>query len=299
MTRLTFVTATAVLALMTAPALAESHASSADMTETDQTVTPADQAENTDSQGSEDGTETADSTAPTADDDTVTMTGDKSETADNADPMAEDGGETADNADPMAEDDSETAENADPMAEDDSETAENAEPVAEDDSETAESADPMAEGETSMADSDDPMVPTGNATADAAPEGMEDGTEAAANTQLLRVSGIEGGVVYTLDAQEQADWDTELMHDGIAEGWTRIGSIEDVVLSADGKLAGVVAEVGGFLGIGDKFVMLPVEEMKLVPTGEDSYAIVTPFTEDRLTSMQSIDEAMARGDTDG
>jgi sporulation protein YlmC with PRC-barrel domain len=47
----------------------------------------------------------------------------------------------------------------------------------------------------------------------------------------------------------------------------RIGKIEDVIVSPDGKVTMAVLEVGGFLGIGDRRVAIPVEQFTaLAPT---------------------------------
>ena len=48
-----------------------------------------------------------------------------------------------------------------------------------------------------------------------------------------------------------------------------------------GRLAGVIAEVGGFLDIADKHVMLQVGDVDLVPVDDQSYAFITPFSEER------------------
>ncbi|KID12557.1 hypothetical protein P279_27250 [Rhodobacteraceae bacterium PD-2] len=110
---------------------------------------------------------------------------------------------------------------------------------------------------------------------------------------MVPVSAISGGVVYTTTVDSaDANWEGTASYDAVGEGWERIGSIQDVVLSSEGKIEGIVAEVGGFLGIGDKFVMLPTTDFKLVPIDEDSYAVVTPYTTDQLTDMETYDSTM-------
>ncbi|MGP6088824.1 PRC-barrel domain-containing protein [Antarctobacter jejuensis] len=106
----------------------------------------------------------------------------------------------------------------------------------------------------------------------------------------VKLSAISGSPIYTLSSEEEADWDISVDYTEVSDNWERIGSVDDVVLSADGKIEGVLAEVGGFLGIGDKLVMLPVSDMKMVLVDEDTYAVVTPFTSERLTGMDEYDE---------
>ena len=43
----------------------------------------------------------------------------------------------------------------------------------------------------------------------------------------------------------------------------KVGTIADLVMDQDQKLVGVVLSVGGFLGIGDKWVAVPVEQIEL------------------------------------
>lgn len=43
----------------------------------------------------------------------------------------------------------------------------------------------------------------------------------------------------------------------------RVGEIEDIVIGKDDQIRQVVVEVGGFLGIGDKSVAVPIDELQL------------------------------------
>jgi sporulation protein YlmC with PRC-barrel domain len=66
----------------------------------------------------------------------------------------------------------------------------------------------------------------------------------------LRTSKIVGSTVYN-EANEN------------------IGTVEDIVLKPDGSMDEVVLSVGGFLGIGDKFVSVPFNELKVARDGEN------------------------------
>ena len=55
----------------------------------------------------------------------------------------------------------------------------------------------------------------------------------------------------------------------------QIGEIEDIILDRSGQMVGIVAEVGGFLDIGDKHVMLSVDDVRLVPVDDTTYSFVT------------------------
>src|SRR6476646_4302561 len=91
---------------------------------------------------------------------------------------------------------------------------------------------------------------------------------AADNTQSqdeLRTSKIVGSKVYN-DANEN------------------IGSVEDIVLKPDGTMDEVVLSVGGFLGIGDKYVAVPFNDLKISRDGS-SLKITTNGTKDSLKAL--------------
>ena len=60
-----------------------------------------------------------------------------------------------------------------------------------------------------------------------------------------------------------------------------VGTIADLVLDQDQKLVGVVLSVGGFLGITEKWVAVPVEEIDF-PTAEQPARLLVAVTEEQL-----------------
>ncbi|MBV7392767.1 PRC-barrel domain-containing protein [Mameliella sediminis] len=172
---------------------------------------------------------------------------------------------TGDTMDPAA--DPVPMEQADPMA---------ADPAAETDApdmtdkDVAEDADPMTPK----------PVPSDMAKADGA---SQSGLMAP-----VKASVIIGAPIYTLSETGEAEWDASVRYEAVADEWTRIGSIDDFVVDESGKITGLVAEVGGFLGLGDTFVLLPLDEAKMVMVSETSYAVVTPFTGDQLADMERV-----------
>ena len=55
-------------------------------------------------------------------------------------------------------------------------------------------------------------------------------------------------------------------------------------------MIGIVAEIGGFLGIGEHNVLLPVGDVRLVPVDDQSYSYVTRYTEEQLEQLPDVDE---------
>jgi putative membrane protein len=66
----------------------------------------------------------------------------------------------------------------------------------------------------------------------------------------------------------------------------KVGKIEDVVLDQTGKYFAVLA-VGGFLGIGDKNVAVPLNDLQLA---QDEAYLMSSATEDQLKQMPEYDE---------
>ena len=62
-----------------------------------------------------------------------------------------------------------------------------------------------------------------------------------------------------------------------------IGSIEDIILK-NGSMDEVVLSVGGFLGMGDKYVAVPFSDLKITRDGS-SRKIVTSGTKDSLKAL--------------
>ncbi len=70
------------------------------------------------------------------------------------------------------------------------------------------------------------------------------------------------------------------------DDWQDLGSINDVLMTADGKVDAVLIDVGGFLGIGSKTVALTMASVKIVPdsdaTGE--FFLASTLSKDTLNA---------------
>lgn len=107
---------------------------------------------------------------------------------------------------------------------------------------------------------------------------------------LIRTRDITGGDIYTLNGPMDEDTWGNWEADGVGPDWNDIGEIEDIILDRNGQMIGIVAEIGGFLDIGDKHVLIPVEDIRLTPVDDKTYVIVTRKTEEQLEEMESVDE---------
>jgi sporulation protein YlmC with PRC-barrel domain len=78
---------------------------------------------------------------------------------------------------------------------------------------------------------------------------------------------------------------SKLIGSKVYKGDTSIGQIEDLLVDLDhATVAAVILSVGGFLGLGDKLVALPVSQIKV---GSEA-KFTTDLTKDQLTSAPAF-----------
>ncbi len=69
----------------------------------------------------------------------------------------------------------------------------------------------------------------------------------------------------------------------------KIGEIEDFILQADGSVEAVVVEVGGFLGVGEKDVLVNWSALQMTMDGNNLRVTAPGLTRDVLTNAQGVD----------
>jgi sporulation protein YlmC with PRC-barrel domain len=74
-----------------------------------------------------------------------------------------------------------------------------------------------------------------------------------------------------------------------------VGDINDVLLDRDGKVAAVIVGVGGFLGMGEKDVALPYDQLTFAKDAASTLVVGTSATKE---SLQVAPEYVAPGDSD-
>jgi len=85
----------------------------------------------------------------------------------------------------------------------------------------------------------------------------------------LLASNLIGSTVYSQDNQS-------------------IGDINDIILSQEGQPSQVIVGVGGFLGIGEKDVVLDMSKLQIAATDDGKVKIVTQTTQDDLRNMPAF-----------
>ena len=80
----------------------------------------------------------------------------------------------------------------------------------------------------------------------------------------------------------------------------KVGTIADLVMDQDQKLVGAVLSVGGFLGIGEKWVAIPVDQIDF-PAEDQPARLLIAVTEEQLKNapdFQTRDQVEAQAAVD-
>ncbi len=75
--------------------------------------------------------------------------------------------------------------------------------------------------------------------------------------------------------------------------WQDIAKVNDIVLDDSGQVVGYIADIGGFLGIGAKKVLLGEDAIHLVSVGSDTF-FATNYTKAELEALPDFDEKTVR-----
>ena len=116
--------------------------------------------------------------------------------------------------------------------------------------------------------------------------------------QMIRADDIEDAPIYTIaTSTDAAFWDDGSAFGALSAEWEEIDNVEDVILDGEGAVLGVTADVGGFLGIGENEVLLPLEEIRLVAIDDgDDLVVVTRMSRELLENEPEIDDDAFFGD---
>ncbi|MBL0936709.1 MAG: PRC-barrel domain-containing protein [Rhizobiaceae bacterium] len=81
----------------------------------------------------------------------------------------------------------------------------------------------------------------------------------------------------------------ENVYNGVADDAESIGTVNDIVLGADGQAALVVVGVGGFLGLGEKDVALEYDSLEWAQREDGSTWLVASTTREQLEQQEAFD----------
>ncbi|HEY9038855.1 MAG TPA: PRC-barrel domain-containing protein [Roseovarius sp.] len=110
-------------------------------------------------------------------------------------------------------------------------------------------------------------------------------------------SNLIGMRIY--NAENAVAADTTIADGGEAE-WDDIGEINDIIVTQDGKVSAVILGVGGFLGIGERDVAVPMSDITVVREEGDSddRFLVVSTTKEALEQMPAFERGDDMADAD-
>lgn len=79
---------------------------------------------------------------------------------------------------------------------------------------------------------------------------------------VLRASELVGARLYTSEndiAEDQM---------GLSDEWDDVGEISEIVMGQDGQVDFIVADIGGFLGLGEKPIAVSLDQLQFISDGE-------------------------------
>lgn len=124
----------------------------------------------------------------------------------------------------------------------------------------------------------------------------DDGTT---STHLLS-SDVIGATIYTAVTEAPATTDmgtttapatgttTATTDDTVDVDWESIAEIDDIVLNQDGSLAGYVLDVGGFLGMGSKSVLIAPDSLSNAEM-DGEVVLVSSMTREELEALPEFE----------
>lgn len=93
--------------------------------------------------------------------------------------------------------------------------------------------------------------------------------------------------IWTTNQPSSTEWASTTLTERPAE-WTDIAKVDDIVVDAEGNVTGYVADIGGFLGLGAKQVLLNKDALHFVQIGDDAF-FATNFTREELEALPDFD----------
>jgi len=91
-------------------------------------------------------------------------------------------------------------------------------------------------------------------------------------------------------------WTSSNLFAAERDAWENIGKIDDVVMSQDGEIRGVLVDVGGFLGLFARTVMVEIDDLYFVaddanPEDPGEFHVVASMSREQLEALPEWDSA--------
>lgn len=99
--------------------------------------------------------------------------------------------------------------------------------------------------------------------------------------------------IWTTNQPSSTDWSQPATLEQRPAEWQDIAKVNDIVLNDSGQVLGYIADIGGFLGIGAKKVLLGVDAIHMISVGNDTF-FATNYTKEELQALPDFDEKTVR-----
>lgn len=109
----------------------------------------------------------------------------------------------------------------------------------------------------------------------------------------LTASMIQDARIVSLEGSyDETVWDGGDPLQPMVAGLTEIGGVDEIVISESGEVLGVTTDVGGFLGIGQKSVMIPLDDLRLArdPDKPEDVTVITRLDSEALQNAPAFEE---------
>ncbi len=148
----------------------------------------------------------------------------------------------------------------------------------------------------------------------------QDGSQSA--VPAFFASDLTGKTLYTLDAEDARAigerGDSEMDANGMTDAdrdrmrwtssdtfraqrddWENVGSVDEIVMTMDGEIRGVLLDIGGFLGIGATTVLVDIDDLHFVTQDGDAddiddFDVVIAMSEEELENLPEWDDDQLR-----
>ncbi len=132
------------------------------------------------------------------------------------------------------------------------------------------------------------------------------------NVPAFLVTDFTGKDLYTLDTEEvrtlseqrgqagrTTGWDSSDVFTSERDAWDNVGNIDDMIVTMDGDIRGIIIDVGGFLGIGARSVMVDINDLYFVSENGaaediDDFFVVASMTQEQLEALPEWSEDQLR-----
>lgn len=132
----------------------------------------------------------------------------------------------------------------------------------------------------------------------------------ALDNEAVRALDAQAGMSVNDPAYDEAyrslRWSSSTTFAAARDDWTNIGAINDIVVTQDGEVRGVLADVGGFLGMLSRTVMVDIDDLYFVYEDASTddlpdFQVVAAMSRDQIEALSEWDAAvdLAQGYTPG